>query len=183
MKITILNGDMQNSGSRFSGAMARLASDLEQNHSVELFNLQTMNLKYCTGCWSCWWKTPGQCAIKDDAELIFRSVINADFFIFASPLLAGFTTSLLKIVTDRLIVLLHPYLQIINGEHHHRKRYERYPDFGVIVQREPDTDEEDLIIVKDIYDRLAINFHAANRYVKVLDDLKVNEIAYETGHI
>jgi hypothetical protein len=78
---------------------------------------------------------------------------------------------------------LHPYLQIINGEHHHRKRYERYPDFGVIVQREPDTDEEDLIIVKDIYDRLAINFHAANRYVKVLDDLKVNEIAYETGHI
>jgi multimeric flavodoxin WrbA len=183
MKITILNGDMQQSGSSFSGAMSRLASDLEKNHSVELFNLQSMNLKYCTGCWSCWWKTPGQCAIKDDAELIFRSLIHADFFIFASPLLAGFTTSLLKKLTDRLIVLLHPYLQIINGEHHHRKRYERYPDFGVIVQREPYTDEEDLMIVKDIYDRLAINFHATNHYVKVLDDLKLNEIAYETGHI
>lgn len=183
MNISILNGDLNPDVSNFTPAILKLAADLSISHEVQHFQLAKMNLKYCTGCWSCWWKTPGLCAIKDDADLIFRSVIHADFFIFASPLLAGFTTSLLKKVTDRLIVLLHPYLQIIDGEHHHRKRYERYPDFGVIIQHEPDTDEEDLMIVKDIYNRLALNFHARNRYLKSLDHLKINEVAYETGRI
>lgn len=174
---------MKSGGSSFSGVIARLASDLELQHSVEHFNLQSMDLKYCSGCWSCWLKTPGQCAINDDGEKIFRSVINADFFIFASPLIAGFTTSLLKKVTDRLIVLLHPYIQIINGEYHHRKRYERYPDFGVIVQPEADTDEEDLRILKAIYDRLAINFHARNRYLKIICDHQLMEIEHETCYL
>ena len=142
-----------------------------------------MNLQYCIGCWSCWWKTPGLCTHKDNADEIFRSVLNSDFFIFASPIIAGFTSAELKKITDRLIILLHPYIQLINGEFHHRKRYEKYPKFGVIVEKEPETDNEDLQIITDIYDRLAINFHSQKKYLKVINSDKMEEILYETCNI
>jgi len=171
MTITILNGDNRNGS--FSGKINSLTGKLSEQHQVHLFNLSKMNLRYCTGCWSCWWKTPGECAIKDGADEIFRSVISSDFLIFASPLVAGFTSSTLKKIQDRLIVLLHPYIQLINGESHHRKRYVHYPEFGVIIEKEQDTDSEDLQIVKDIYDRLAINFHSKQRFIKFIDEVNV----------
>jgi hypothetical protein len=183
MEIVILNGDMEPGNSAFTRVLHKLASDLGKHHNIQLFDLAGMNLKPCTGCWSCWVKTPGLCPTKDDAELIFGAVINAGLLIFASPLMAGFTSSLLKRITDRLIVLIHPYLQIINGEHHHRKRYERYPDFGLVVSPEPDTDAEDLLIVKSIYDRLAINFHSRQRFFKVLEHNNFNAIINEARHI
>lgn len=176
MTITILNGDLSNQSGRFTAKIHSLASQLGEAHKVHLFNLANMNLHYCTGCWSCWWKTPGECAIKDDGEQIFRAVINSDFIVFASPLIAGFTSAMLKKIQDRLIVLLHPYLEIINGESHHRKRYEKYPEFGVIVDREDDTDLADIAIVRDIYDRLAINFHSKQRFIKFVDEVTAFEI-------
>ncbi len=177
MTITILNGNSNSQNGHFTDKINSLASQLGETHQVHLFNLAKMNLHYCTGCWSCWWKTPGECAIKDDAEQIFRAVINSELIVFASPLIAGFTSAMLKKIQDRLIVLLHPYLQINNGESHHRRRYDKYPEFGVIIDKEGDTDEEDLKIVKDIYDRLAINFHSKQRFIKFVDE--IDSIAIE----
>jgi multimeric flavodoxin WrbA len=176
MEITILNGDCGQNDGLFTEKIEKIARDLKKNQSVTLFNLRDMNLNYCTGCWSCWWKTPGECAIKDDAEQILRAVINSDLIIFASPLVAGFTSALLKKIQDRLIVLLHPYLEIINDESHHKKRYEKYPEFGVIIDKEDDTDDEEVKIVKDIYDRLAINFHSRQRFIKFVDEVSAFEI-------
>lgn len=183
MKVTILNGDMQQEESNFSVFLEKLAEEFRLNHAVHIFTLNKMNLHYCTGCWSCWWKTPGICAIRDDAEEIFKAVINSDFFIFASPLIAGFTSSALKKITDRLIVLLHPYIEFKNGESHHRKRYINYPNFGLILEKEADTDNEDLEIVNDIYDRFALNFHCKKQYMKYIDHDKVKDIIYETCNI
>jgi len=115
MTITILNGDPDSLNGLFSEKIQHLASELGEKNQVNLFNLAQMNLQYCIGCWSCWWKTPGQCTHKDDGEQIFRAVINSDFIIFASPLMAGFTSSTLKKIQDRLIVLLHPFLELINN--------------------------------------------------------------------
>ncbi len=183
MNVVILNGDIRQGESDFTAYLEKLAEEFRLNHTVQLFQLDKMNLHYCTGCWSCWWKTPGRCAINDDAEEIFKSVINSDFFIFASPLIAGFTSSALKKITDRLIVLLHPYIEIRNGENHHRKRYNNYPDFGLVMEKEADTDNEDLEIVSDIYDRLAINFHCRKKYMKFIEHDKVENIVYETCNI
>ena len=180
MKVVILNGDMNHEKSDFSEYLDRLTEEFRLNHSVKLFNLRAMDLHYCTGCWSCWWKTPGHCAIKDDAAEIFASVINSDFFIFASPLMAGFTSSVLKKITDRFVVLIHPYIEFRNGESHHRKRYTSYPDFGLILKKEIETDSEDLEIVNDIYDRLAINFHCKRRYTRCVDHVKPKDLVYET---
>lgn len=176
MTITFLNGDPKSENGFFSEKIQHLANELGEKNQVNLFNLAQMNLHYCIGCWSCWWKTPGECAHNDDGEKMFRAVINSDFIVFASPLIAGFTSSALKKITDRLIVLLHPYLEIINGESHHRKRYDKYPEFGVVIDKEKGTDEEDLKIVKDIYDRLAINFHSKQRFIKFVDEISAFDI-------
>lgn len=183
MKVVILNGDIRQAKNDFSEYLDELTEEFRLNHTIQLFPLNKMNLQYCRGCWSCWWKTPGRCAINDDAEEIFKAVINSDFFIFASPLIAGFTSSGLKKITDRFIVLLHPYIKLINGESHHRKRYTNYPDFGLILEQETDTDNDDLKIVNDIYDRLAINFHCKKRYVKFIVQSKPKDIVNETCDI
>lgn len=183
MNITILNGAINGGNNKFSLFLEKLSGKLNEKHTVKLFHLDKMNLHYCTGCWSCWWKTPGKCAIKDDAEQVFRSVINSGFFIFASPLIAGFTSSTLKKITDRLIVLLHPYIELKNGECHHQKRYDRYPDFGLILEKEKDTDEEDIGILKDIYDRFALNFHSQKKYIKFIEHDKIEDIIHETCNI
>lgn len=158
--ILVLDGNMEHEGDSFSLHLNRITDLLKQNNEVRIFQLNKMNLQYCTGCWSCWWKTPGSCIIKDGAEEIFHSFIHSDLVIFASPIKAGFTSSALKKITDRLIVLVHPYIQIINKECHHRKRYDSYPDFGVLLSKETDTDTEDVEIINNIYKRLAINLHS-----------------------
>lgn len=180
MNITILNGEPDRKDPEYDQYLGLLEMELSKENEVIRYDLGSMNLKYCTGCWSCWWKTPGICPLKDDGEKVLRSVINSDFIIFASPLIAGFTSAELKKITDRLVCLLHPYIKIINGEFHHRKRYSSYPDFGVILQPENDTDETDLQIISDLYDRLALNFHARKKYLKLADKSEIENLVYET---
>lgn len=180
MKITILNGDTNQDNTDFSDYLNRLENQLKKDNEVVKFDLKSMNLKYCNGCWDCWWKTPGLCSIKDDGGKVLRAIINSDFIIFASPLVAGFTSAELKKITDRLVSLVHPYIIIKDGEFHHRKRYDVYPDFGVIVLPEKDTDEADLNILSDIYDRLALNLHGRKKYLKLAEKSKIEEIVNET---
>jgi hypothetical protein len=176
MKITIINGENKSSTGSFTRYMAEVTAHLQKVNSVDLFSLAEMHIKYCRGCWTCWWKTPGICAIKDDAPEIFKSAINSDLLVFSSPVTAGFTSSVLKKITDRLIVLLHPYIMIREKECHHRKRYDRYPDIGLIVEKDNITDEEDIRIIADIYDRIAVNFHSKMRFLMIKDEDSIEKI-------
>jgi multimeric flavodoxin WrbA len=183
MRITILNGDIHPENKNFSEYIQHLVENFTtEKHDVQVFNIHSMKLFYCKGCWSCWWKTPGRCDIQDDGAQIFQSVINSDFFIFASPLIAGFTSSALKKITDRFVCLLHPYIQLKNGESHHRKRYEKYPDFGLVLEKEADTDNEDIDIVRNIYERLSLNFHNNLRFCYFIESTKPEDITHEISH-
>lgn len=175
MKITILYGNSLNEKNDFTEAIKNLTNVLQNHHDVDLFLLDEMNLKFCVGCWTCWWKTPGLCIHKDDANQIFKKFINSDFVIFASPVSAGFVSSSLKKITDRLIVLLHPYIQFINNESHHQKRYDKYPDFGLILKRDLITDKEDIQIINEIYKRMAINFHSNFKFQEFIDEFSVEK--------
>lgn len=69
-----------------------------------------------------------------------------------------------------MIPLIHPYLKIIQGECHHRKRYSHYPALGMILEPEKDTDDQDLEIVAAMYWRLAVNFHSVLHFVKTTQE-------------
>jgi multimeric flavodoxin WrbA len=162
MKITILNGNPDAADNGFDGYLARLAEKLEAGgHETVLFTLRDMDIRYCTGCFGCWGKTPGTCSMGDDDSVqIRKDIIASGLMIFASPVIMGFTSSLLKKAQDKLVPLVLPYIGIYQGEQHHDPRYEHYPLTGILLQPEEDTDDEDLSIIDTIYRRLVINFHS-----------------------
>ena len=80
--------------------------------------------------------------------------------IFAAPLAFGFMHSLAKTVQERMIPLLLPYAEIVMGETHHVLRYETTPELAFLYKPEPDTDEEDVQINRDIFERYSLNFRS-----------------------
>lgn len=135
-----------------------LAGELTgRGETVERFNLREMALVPCTGCFSCWLRTPGLCVVPDDTDRIRRSFVHADLALFASPLLMGLFSSLLKNALDKLIPVVLPHLRVVEGEVHHRLRYRKQPRLGVLVGAEDDTTGEDLDIVRTLFERNALN--------------------------
>jgi multimeric flavodoxin WrbA len=169
MKITILNGNPHPDYTTFDNYLKNLVKSLEDSkNNVTHFKLREMNLRHCRGCFGCWLKTPGQCIYKDDTHNICREVINSDFVLFGSPLIMGFPSAILKTAMDKLIPLLHPYFDLVdNKECHHKKRYDKkYPFIGLLIEKEEDTDEEDVKIITDIFDRFAIDMRTSSSFVR-----------------
>ena len=69
-------------------------------------------------------------------DQILTETAGADRLIFASPLVMGFVHSSFKMVMDRMIPLLLPYIGIHHGEMHHYLRYDRSRVFGLLVENE-----------------------------------------------
>jgi multimeric flavodoxin WrbA len=150
---------------------------------VKVFTLREMDIKHCTGCWTCWWKTPGRCVFQDDMAQIYPAMLAADRLVMFSPLSMGFVSSLLKKVNDRSVPLLHPYIEIVQGECHHRKRYEKYPDLALIVNEEADTDDYDLEIINDLYQRFALNFRSDLKVFASVAQTTPEEAAYAVSRV
>ncbi|MBN1877619.1 MAG: flavodoxin family protein, partial [Anaerolineae bacterium] len=158
MKITIMNGNGNPQNREFDEYVTRLAATLTgEGHSVTALTLRDLDIKFCTGCFGCWVKTPGQCVVKDASHDVCRAAINSDFLLWAAPLRMGFPDAMLKKMMDKSIPLIHPYFVVDHGEAHHRPRYDHYPRIGLLLQKEADTDAEDLRIVGNIFSRTALN--------------------------
>jgi len=171
MKITILNGNPNTDNVKFDNYVKELSGLLESaRHIVTVLQLGEMDVRYCIGCFDCWVKTPGECKVADGSRDICREYIDSDFVLFASPVIMGFTSALLKKAHDKLIPLLLPYLELVQNECHHVSRYQKYPLMGLLLEKGKDTDEEDVKIISDIYMRDAINFKTSFCFTRLTDD-------------
>ena len=137
MNILILDGNPAESRKTFNTYIKKLTADLaEEKHGVKTLTLRDMEIKFCTGCWSCWWgPTPGECVFKDDSHTVCREYINSDLVIFTSPVIMGFTSALLKKTQDKLIPLLHlpkPPSAFLACTHHLCSPSERMGDAGML---------------------------------------------------
>ncbi len=76
---------------------------------IKEFDLIKMNIKYCTGCGACYLTKPelkiGKCSLKDDAPALFEEYVEADGYIYASPVYDMFITALMKTFLERKIML------------------------------------------------------------------------------
>jgi len=168
MKITVLNGNPN--PSNFDRYLEDLGYSLEdKGHLVTQLDLRELGLKYCTGCFECWTKTPGICDSDEASREMGRAVINSDFTLWAAPLKMGFPSATLKMGFDKHLPLIHPYLAVDQGETHHLKRYEKYPRVGMLVEREEDTTDHDLKIITDIFSRTALNFKTKLEFMETTD--------------
>jgi len=176
MKVTILNGNPDAGDQAFEAYLRHLAGALAAGqHQVTELTLRNMDIKYCIGCFGCWVKTPGQCMVADDSHQVCRAMINSDFTLWASPLIKGFPSALLKKTMDKSIPLIHPYFVVDHNEAHHRARYARYPLLGLLLAKGEDADDEDVRIVTDIFSRTALNMKSRLAF-SVLTDRPVEEI-------
>lgn len=180
MNITILNGNPDSSNTGFDSYLTYLSEILGTNgHTITNFTLRDMDIHYCIGCFGCWVKTPGECAVAaDDSIEIRKAAINSDLIIQGSPVIMGFTSALLKKVWDKMIPLVMPYIGIYQGESHHLPRYDKYPRLGVLIEPEPDTDNEDIDIIHKLFQRNSINFHTELAFFHSTTD-PIEEVANE----
>lgn len=183
MEITILNGNPDPNNLKFDNYLKTLSDLLESsNHSVIIFKLREMDIRYCIGCFDCWIKTPGKCIFRDNMRDICRTYINSDLVLFASPVIMGFTSAILKKAHERLIPLIHPYFEFVQNEVHHLSRYDNYPLMGLLMEKDKNTDEEDIQIISDIYGRDAINFKTSFCFAKLTAD-SIEDVANEINSI
>jgi len=183
MKVAILNGNPDANNDVFDSYLKKLSDALmSDNHVVTIFNLREMDVRYCTGCFGCWVETPGECVENDDSRHISREYINSDFVLFASPVIMGFTSALLRKAQERLLPLLLPYFGFVQNEVQHLSRYEKYPLVGLLLEKGKDTDEEDIKVISDIYQRTAFNSRTSFCFTKLTSD-PVEEVANEINRI
>jgi len=85
-------------------------------------------LKPCLGCFGCWTKTPGHCAVKGDEEASFiEAMYRADLVLLGGATPYGCFALPIKAALDRAIPLLLPYFRKYRGEMHHVPRYSHLP--------------------------------------------------------
>jgi multimeric flavodoxin WrbA len=160
MKILILNGDTRPGNTALAAYLAKFEAGLKAEAAeVSRMDLAALDIRFCTGCWSCWWATPGRCVFRDGMENIYPAVLESDLLVWASPLVLGTVPTLVKKTQDRFIPLLHPYFELVQGEVHHRLRYDRYPSLGLIVEARSEDSGEDLSVVRRLFERFGVNMH------------------------
>jgi multimeric flavodoxin WrbA len=103
------------------------------------------------------------------SHTVCEETINSDLVLFASPIVMGFVGADLKKTMDKLIPLVHPYIELVQNECHHRKRYEKYPRIGLVLEKTDHADDEDIAITTAIFERFTLNLRSTLAFVTFTD--------------
>lgn len=177
MRVMILNGNP--SPSSFDASVASLAEGLRGREChVDLEVLRDQEIKLCIGCWSCWWKTPGLCVHRDAMDDILPKMVSSDLVVWASPLVMGSVSYILKAAQDRFIPLAHPYIEIYKGECHHRHRYAHNADVALFTELGSGDGNVDLAFARRFFERFTLNTQTKLRFVATVD-MPIGEVCDE----
>lgn len=135
MNILAINGSPRGAvGNTEILIKAFLEGASQDGDSVEEIYLKDKKIKHCTGCMSCWFRTPGVCVHKDDMAELLEKVHHAQILVFGSPLYFFDFTGLIKDFTDRLIPLWQPFIDYQDGKISHPVRYKDFkPKASVLI--------------------------------------------------
>ncbi len=129
MKVTVFNGSPRGRKSN-SHLMVELLMKgaREAGAETEEVFLIEKDIKYCRGCFACWVKTPGICAIKDDMPALIDLCLESDYMGMAGPVYNMYMTGLLKNFSDRFLPLATPHIhRNDDGSFYHKGRVKRFP--------------------------------------------------------
>jgi len=167
MKAVILNGARGGEDSLAVPQQVLLEQLARRRWEAEVFPLREMRIRHCVGDFACWVRTPGVCLIDDGARELARAFIRSHLAVFLTPITFGGYSSELKKALDRIIGLVSPHFIQINGEVHHKPRYQRYPRLMALGFL-PQADEESEAIFRTLVRRNAINMHVPTHVAGLL---------------
>ena len=133
----------------------------------EVIEAAGLNISHCIGCNYCWLKTPGECAIRDDYEIILKKIVHADQLWVISDTALGFLDHKGKNIFDRILPIATMYLKFIGDQMRHVPRYDIRTDIGIICRGEPDWEYLDRW-----NKRAALNFESRSLGVFGTDKIK-----------
>ncbi|MGY5872774.1 MAG: flavodoxin family protein [Candidatus Thorarchaeota archaeon] len=94
----------------------------EAGADVELFYTKKLNIRPCQGNWKCVHETPGECFQKDDMQMLHPKLMEADIWIFATPVYISGMTGPLKNLIDRILIPMgSAQTEIVDGQSRYRK--------------------------------------------------------------
>ncbi|MEM2102882.1 MAG: flavodoxin family protein, partial [Candidatus Bathyarchaeia archaeon] len=86
----------------------------ETGASVELFYVTRLKIKDCLADFDCWWKRPGECIIKDDMQMLYPKLREADILVLATPVYIPLPGAMQNFL-NRLCPLMEPLLEFRDG--------------------------------------------------------------------
>ena len=160
MKALILNGERKGENVLDFLQEAVVHAITDDGWLVETVALREKKIAWCTGCFGCWTKTPGTCVIDDFGRILANKVVQSDLMIYLTPVTFGGYSSELKKAIDRFACsMLLPFFTKIDGEVHHKARYQHLPSLiGIGIL--PGPEEESGQIFAKLVERNAINIHS-----------------------
>ena len=134
MQITVFNGSPRKvNGVTHLMTERFLAGAQKASAETNYIFLEKKKIHPCLGCFACWFKTPGKCAVKDDMQELLDLYMRSDIIVFAGPVYVGSVTGIMKNFIDRMLPIFDPRTQKDNdGHYYHLPRYEKYPDVFLI---------------------------------------------------
>jgi multimeric flavodoxin WrbA len=133
MHILVVNGSPRGkAGNTYLIQEAFVRGALERGALVEEVFLRDARIKPCLGCFNCWIKTPGECAIKDDQAGLLERVRSTDLMVLATPLYVDGMSGQTKVFVDRLVPLALPEFILVDGHCRHPSRTQGLGNFLLI---------------------------------------------------
>jgi len=102
MRILAINGSP-----RKDGNTAKLLKEITKDHvdvDLDYFDLNDLKIKDCQSCYYC--KKNDACAIKDDMQLLYKKLREADALVLGAPVYFGVESANTRAFIDRLYALL-----------------------------------------------------------------------------
>ena len=115
MKVVAINGSPRKGKGNTGTILNALLQGIEEaGADTEVFYTKNLKLKPCTGEMKCWWKTPGECYIKDGMQKVYPSLRKAEVLILATPVYIPLPGDM-QIFINRICPIVKPLLETRAG--------------------------------------------------------------------
>jgi multimeric flavodoxin WrbA len=94
----------------------------EVGAEVELFYTRKLKINPCRGDFICWLKTPGECWQKDDMQMLYPKLREAEICVFGTPVYVDGISGPMKNLLDRIIPGVQPFFELRDGHCRHLLR-------------------------------------------------------------